>query len=164
MTLVVDSSSLIALARIGRLDLFRQLATTVYVPQAVHDEVAIKGRGRPGSSEVTQAEWITVSSVKDAASVGSLCQNLGRGESEAIVLAKETQADFVVLDDVTARRQAERMGCRVVGLLGVLLYAKQRRLIASMKPVLDDLREAGFYVDDRAYGSTLHLADELHQP
>lgn len=49
MILVLDSSALITLARIGRLDLLRQVAGTVHIPEAVYEEVVQAGQGRHGS-------------------------------------------------------------------------------------------------------------------
>ncbi len=57
MNLVLDSSALITLARIGRLDLLRQLTTTVHIPEAVYDEVVQVGQGRHGSVEIARAQW-----------------------------------------------------------------------------------------------------------
>jgi len=57
--LVLDASALITLARIGRLDLLRQIATAVYIPEALYEEVVERGQGRPGSTEVAHAQWIS---------------------------------------------------------------------------------------------------------
>ena len=101
MILVLDSSALIPLARIGRLDLLRQIAGAAHISEAVYEEVVESGQGRPGSLEVAQAQWISRHQVQDRAAVSRLRVRVGRGEAEAIVLARELQADGLVLDDAT---------------------------------------------------------------
>lgn len=85
---------------------------------------------------------------------------VGRGEAEAIVLAKELAADFVVVDDAAARRVAEVEGQRAVGLVGLLIYAKHHGLVAGIKPLLDEMLAAGFYLDDARYLSILRSVGE----
>ena len=81
MNLVLDSSALITLARIGRLDLLRQLARGVAIPEAVYEEVVQAGQGRQGSREVAQAEWITRHQVQDQGAVIRLRARVGKGEA-----------------------------------------------------------------------------------
>lgn len=160
MTVVLDSSALITLARVGRLELLHQIAALVYIPAAVFDEVVQRGTGRPGSVEVAEAAWIHRRDVSDVSSVERLGARIGRGEAEAIVLARELAADVLVIDDAVARRFAEAEGHRVVGLPGLLIYAKQEGLISKVKVVLDDMRAAGFFLDEPRYQSLLRQAGE----
>ena len=138
MILVLDASALIALARIGRLDLLRHLAGSAHIPQAVYEEVVTRGAGRPGCTEVAQANWIRRHEVRDRTRVERLCSRAGRGEAEAIVLAREVRADVLVLDDATARRMTEAEGQKAIGLLGLLLHGKERGLIPTLKPILHE--------------------------
>ena len=89
MILVLDSSALITLARVGQLNLLHAIAETVLIPEAVYDEVVRTGHGRPGGAEVAQAQWIIRRQVNDRVAVDRLRLQLGRGEAEAIVLAQE---------------------------------------------------------------------------
>jgi len=157
---VVDSSVLITLARIGRLELLHRTAGVIHFPEAVFVEVVQKGAGRPGSAELAQADWVLRQHVRDVASVDRLRARLGRGESEAIVLAKELGADFLVLDDAAARDTAEAGDQRVVGLPGWLIHLKELGIILAVKPVLDEMLASGFYLDERGYQSILRRADE----
>lgn len=160
MTVVLDSSALITLARIGRLDLLHRIVGVIHVPNAVFEEVVQKGAGRPGSAEVAEARWIHRHNVRDTASAEGLGGRVGRGEAEAIALAKELGADILVIDDAVARRLAEAEGRRVVGLPGFLIYGKQQGLVAAIKPVLDDMRAAGFFLDESHYHLLLRQAGE----
>jgi predicted nucleic acid-binding protein len=158
--LVLDSSALITLARIGRLDLLRQVAGTVHIPEAVYEEVVQAGQGRHGSAEVAEAQWISRHAVHDRPAVARLRSRVGRGEAEAIVLARELQADALILDDATARRVAEAEGRNVLGLLGLLVHAKLHGLVGAVRPMLDDMLAAGLFLDDSLYRSILHQAGE----
>ena len=160
MILVLDASALITLARIGRLNLLRDLAENIYIPEAVYDEVVRSGRGRAGSSEVAHAQWISYHQVRDRDAVAGLRAQVGQGEAEAIALARELRADAVVLDDATARQLAETAGQKVLGLLGLLLNAKERGVVASLKPIVDDMVAAGFFIDEALYRSILRQAGE----
>jgi len=157
---VVDASALITLARIGRLNILREVADQVYIPEAVYGEVVGSGKDRPGSVEVAQASWISRRRVGDHATVARLREEIGRGEAEAIVLAREIGADFVILDDASARRIAEKEGDKVSGLLGFLIAAKERGVVQALKPILDEMIAIGFFVDDPLYESILRQAGE----
>ena len=82
------------------------------------------------------------------------------GESEAIVLAQEVDAAWLLLDDALARRKASRIGIPVVGTLGVLLMAKSAGLIDAVKPALDDLRKTDFRVSPMVLDEVLNKAGE----
>jgi predicted nucleic acid-binding protein len=157
---VVDASALITLARIGSLELLHQLADRIVIPDAVYRESVTQAQGRPGSVEIAQAHWIVRQPVTNRAHVMRLLNRVGQGEAEAIALALQIRADAVVLDDATARRLAEGEGCRVVGLLGLLAEGKRRGLLTAVKPLLDAMREAGFFVGDELYTAILRQAGE----
>ena len=103
MIVLSDSGPLIALSKIKYLHILKSFFGEIHIPQAVWTEVVEMGEGRPGSEEVKQAEWINVNKVKNRLGVEALKHEIGLGESEAIVLAKELKADIVLIDDKTAR-------------------------------------------------------------
>jgi hypothetical protein len=77
-------------------------------------------------SRAGDAEWIKAQRIVDAAVVSELTQLLGPGESEAIMLAEQENARFLLIDDARGRRVARERGVPVVGVAGVLLGAKAR--------------------------------------
>jgi hypothetical protein len=86
---------------------------------------------------------------------------LDLGEAESIVLALEQNADLILLDEKEGRRAAQRQGLRVLGVVGVLLAAKESHHIQQISPLLDALRQtAGFYLRDDLYDAILHQAGE----
>jgi len=134
------------------------------VPKAVWREVVEEGKGQPGAQEVANAGWIEVAEVKNRAVVEVLLAHLDRSEAEVIALAQERQADLVLLDEKEAREFAERLGLRVLGTLGLLVWAKREGLIAVVREQLDALRrEAGFRISSELYRRVLEEVGELSE-
>jgi len=153
VSVVSNASPLINLARIGKLDLLRELYGELVVPEAVWQEVVVQGAGQPGADEVEAAAWIKRHAVTNRSLVHALQQDLDAGEAEAIALASEIQAELLLMDEHLGRETARHLGLRYVGLIGVLIQAKRKGLIGAIGPHLDALRNvAGFRVTD-----SLHL-------
>jgi uncharacterized protein len=159
MTMVADSGPILSFARANRLDLLRQIVGDLAIPDAVYEDIVVRGAGKPGSQEVQQSSWIRRLSVQDRALIDRLPHKLHLGEREAIALAKE-RGNPLRIDEREARRAAQRQGVSVVGSLWVLTQAKARGIIPRGKPVLDDLIAAGIYVSDALYQTFLQQIGE----
>ena len=85
---------------------------------------------------------------------------LDRGEAETLVLARETHARLVLLDEKAARRVADQLSMTYTGSLGILLRAKDQNLITAVKPLLDRMRQNGIWIGDSLYQSILTTAKE----
>ena len=156
MSVVSNASPLINLARVGKLDLLRQLYGELFIPEAVWHEVVIEGVGQPGADEVEAAIWIKTRSVTNTPLVSALRQELDAGEAEAIVLALETEAKMLLMDERVGREVARHLGLRFTGLIGVLVEAKHNGVLSAVKPHLDALRNvAGFRIRDVLYARVL---------
>ena len=151
MAVVSESSPLIALHQIRELDLLRQLFGEVVVPDGVAREAA---------RSIAGAAWIRKQSVIRRLSPEVMRPSLGAGEYEAISLAVEISAGLVILDDGPARRTAFAFRLPVMGTAGVLLLAKERGLVHAVKPRLDILLRAGFFLSDELYQVVLRKAAE----
>ena len=159
---ISDAGPLIALARIGEIDLLRRMYGWVVVPPAVCSELAIDS-SRPGAKVLAgmfAAGWIAVEAVVDSRVRSELDQLLGPGEAEAIALAEQEEPSFLLIDDARGRRTARLRGVPVVGVAGVLLAAKSRGEIAAVGPVLERLSDAGYRLSPRLVAATLDRADE----
>jgi len=157
---ICDAAVLIGLAKIGKLDLLKKLYSNLYIPLGVYQEVVVNGGNRPGAEEIDRAKWIRKIRVKDQAAVDLLVSELGQGESEVLVLGKEFKADLLILDDSRARTAAISAGFRIVGLAGLLLFAKQRNLIQNVKPLFDELMDKNFRLSERIIQTILEKAGE----
>lgn len=85
---------------------------------------------------------------------------LHAGEVEVMILAQEKKADLVIIDDNTAKKTAKFLGLAVTGTLGVLLKAKNLKIVDFVKPIIDKIRENGFFVTDEIYNFVLEQAEE----
>jgi predicted nucleic acid-binding protein len=158
LIVVSDSSPVVALARIGRLELLPKLYQRVLIPTSVHRELTRPHRRFPLDPD--SWPWLTVRAVQDPGRVQEL-GHLDPGEAEAIVLAIEVNADVLLVDERKGRKVAAAMGLRVMGLLGILAEAKRGGLIDRMEPLLDELIEhADFWVDADLRTSILKEAGE----
>jgi predicted nucleic acid-binding protein len=111
MIVVSDSSPLIGLAQIQRLELLQCLFGEIFIPQAVYDEVVIAGRKKGRDVQaVSTATWIKTVVVSDPSSVGALLKELDEGEVETIVLAQALNAEWVLMDEKVGRRKLTQMG------------------------------------------------------
>ena len=160
MIVVANAGPLIALARIGQLVVLPSLYREIRLPEAVRKEVVVAGEGRAGSEEIEGAEWVRWDCVCDKVGVGLLSDRLDAGESEAIVLAIEENADLLLIDEERGRRVAESRGIAVVGTLGTLVLAKKRGILERVTPHLDALLASGFRMVPALYDAVLQLADE----
>lgn len=141
---VADSSCLIGLSKIGKLNILHQLFGEIIIPEAVFSEVVIQGEGRPGAKEVKDTNWIKKIAVKNEIAVKALKLSLGAGESEAIVLASECNAEFIILDDWKARQIAEELSLPIIGTIAVLYKAQEKGIIDNFKNIINLLRNTGF--------------------
>ena len=158
---VSDAGPLISLATIEQFDLLFDLFGKVYIPRAVYTEVVVQGEGRPGARETTEATWIQVTDVQNNLAVSLLRSDLDLGESEAIVLTKELNADYILVDDPVARQKARRLGLQKVGTLGILIMAKDAGFIQDVEPFLDRLMRSNFRMGEKVYWDVLNKAGEM---
>lgn len=149
MLVVSDTSPILNLAIVGQLDRLRQQFGQIQIPSVVLDELKIVEE-RPGSQPIQAAitaGWIQVQPVSNRSLVQLLRQTLDGGEAEAISLALELQADWILLDERDGRKVAKSLELQVTGVLGVLLRAKESGDLPSLQPVIADLTEnAGFRI------------------
>ena len=123
MSAVVNATPLIALSIIDRLDLLPLLFGEVLTPSAVYAEVVTSGHDRPGVAAMLRATWLKVEQPALSPAVEPMLLGLDLGELQVLLLAREINADWVVIDEKLGRRVARAMRLPVKGTLGVLLAA-----------------------------------------
>jgi len=159
---VVDTNSLIGLAKGGVLHFLPELFDVVRIPSAVFNEVAVAGAGRPGAAEVTVArdKWLTVETPPPP---GHQLQaaNLAPADRELLSLAGAVHANWVITDDRPARAVAQSMGLQPVHTVELVLAMRQLQLIPLCRVVLERMRAADFGIRDDLYEAVLRLAGEL---
>lgn len=151
MTAVADTSPLLALARLDLLHVLPRLFERTLIPPAVFSEAAERRPDAPGADAVRRAVadgLLHLAEPGGTTSQLSLPDWLGPGESEAILLALEVRADWLVLDDRGARRYASDLGPAVIGTVRVLEVAPDAGLIPRLLPLVEQLRASGFRIGD----------------
>jgi len=144
---------------------FLQLYEKVIIPAAVYRELTTAGEDIPGCREVQTLDWITVRSVSNSEFVASWQNQLDEGEAEAIALAIELKAEWLLIDEELGRRVAAEYQIQMTGVLGILIEAKHQGLISAVKPLLDALIDAlietaDFWVSQRLYNRALEAVEE----
>lgn len=156
MKIVSNSSPLIALAKIEKLDIL--LIYDVVIPKAVFDEITkhkkkyVKELYKWGKDKVIE--------VMNRKAVEYLELIIDKGEAETIALAEELNADAVLIDDLKARKIAKLRGLNITGSIGILLDAKDRGLVSEVKPLLEELMKKKIRIRKELYDHALELANE----
>jgi predicted nucleic acid-binding protein len=132
-TIISDTSCFIILTNIDELDLlhevYGQVVTTPDILQEYGD---------------TLPEWVEIISVTDKCRQRLLEMQIDKGESSAIALALEVLNCTVILDDYKARKIAEQLNLTYTGTIGVIIKAKQKGIIPSIKPLLNKIKQTNF--------------------
>lgn len=149
MTVVSDSSPLITLAKIGRLELLHRLYQAITITPQVYDEVVVRGAGLTGSAEVATCKWIEVKLVENVGALVSAQKEfgLGIGETSSIILGRELNAGLVLIDEIKARKVAREYGMAVAGCVGILEDAFGLQLLSDLAQVYRQLISVGAYID-----------------
>jgi predicted nucleic acid-binding protein len=153
--IIGDSSALIALSVVDKLELLEQLYTNLYVPQAVFDEVTQVGR--PQSDKLRRFLQSRVKVVE----LNLTKLGLGLGELEAITLYKELDAEVLLIDDNRAKKYAILNDVKVIGSLGVLIKAKEEGYVEQVKPLVEAIMKSEVYISDKLMLKVLELCGEL---
>jgi predicted nucleic acid-binding protein len=159
MTIVCDSSALITLALVDRLPILKQLFGSVFIPRGVYNEVAVRGAGKTGADAVRGASFITVVEVAR----GNAPHNdlsLSNVDQDVIELARARRADLVITRDRRLLRRLRRQGIAAATVGDVLVVAKEKRQLESVKSVLDEMKQKGVLIRDATYHALLQEAGE----
>ena len=127
MNVVSNASPLIALIRIGQLDLLRQLYGTIVLPEAVWHEVVVEGADQPGAEVASSASWIVRRTVTNRPLVHGLQQELDAGEAEAIALAVEIDDALLLAIDAAALKKKMTSVELIIEAIEVYISAVNRR-------------------------------------
>ena len=141
--IISDSTTLIVLFDLDRLDLLSNVFSTIIIPDAVHKEISVK-------SSIILPSFTKVQKVNDSDMLDILKNVLDLGESEAIALALELELPLII-DEKKGRKIAMREGIKIIGLLGIIYLNIKREYIseAEAKKFLDDAIANGYRISTR---------------
>ena len=155
---VSDTSPLLNLALIDRLELLESQFSEVMVPQQVWNELTDGEDGLETLRELRDDGLLHLVEVERSDLFVELFHELDLGETAAICYAVEQNADLVLLDERDGRRVARRHDLNVTGVIGILLRGAKAGVV-NLAHELDALREAGFWISDDLYEQILSEAD-----
>jgi len=157
MILVADASALIALSACNSLQVLDAIFGTVLVPEAVYLEISVGDK--PESEQLRKYLQGKVRHV-DMRHFVYLDAYADAGETAAMLLYKELNADYLLIDDKRGRKVAEINQIKTVGSLGVLLQAKRVGLIAAVAPLLAQIESSPVFISRHLLETVLDLAGE----
>lgn len=150
ITVIADTSCLIALSKIEAIELLKELYEEVYITE----EIALEfGESLP--------EWVRIDNVKNKKYQQLLDLYLDLGEASAIALALEKVDVLLILDDLKGRKEAEKLGFRITGTLGILFKAKKVGLITELKSYVEKLKVVGFRLSPKIEEDILRKSNEI---
>lgn len=159
LRLVVNTSPSIHLAEAGLLDLLREAAPIVWIPEPVAREIRAYGPRDPTARALAANDWLEVQPVPPL-SAEVQAWDLGPGESAVIELARTVADSTAPIDDLAGRRCAEALGIALRGTVGLVLAAKQAGRLPVARPVLERLRDNGMYLSDAVLQRALRFVAE----
>jgi len=155
---VCNTTPIISLLKIRKLDLLRELYGKIKIPQAVYREIET-GKDKDYYTDVNKLDWIEVMPIQSA-SARLYLFDLDDGEAETIILAQEQTADILIIDEKLGRRYANIINIPVTGTIGILLKAKERGIITAVAPLLQELRNKSSWINESLYEKALLIAGE----
>jgi len=145
---------------IGQINLLKRFFTTIHIPHAVYKEINMHFSNNLEWQKSLDEKFIFVHSLKPSAFLGQLLVNLHPGESEALCLYLEKNASLCLLDDRDARILAQLHKINITGTLGLLIQAKKKGYIQSVKTFMNELKQYHFWINNAMYNKVLLLAHE----
>ncbi len=163
MIVISDTTPIISLLKINRLDLLESIFGLVQIPRGVFTELTGNPKFQDEAEVVNRSDFIQVIEDIDDDYVSLLRRSTGLdlGESEAIYLSDRGKADLLLMDEIRGREVAMRMGIKIMGTLGVLGLAYEDKLISKeeIKTAIEILRDAGRHISERLYKQLLDMIE-----
>lgn len=165
MIVVSDTTPLISLMKIGKLDLVNHLFGEVQIPNAVYEELVSNTRFPDESRQIRECSFIKRVDVADVQSVKLLRRSAGldAGESEAIVLSDSLSISLLLMDEAKGRQVAMQMGIRIMGTIGMLLAAYKEELLSKEEILhcIEILKTTGRHISERLYKQLMEKMSDI---
>lgn len=164
MIVVSDTTPLISLMKISRLDLLPELFGEVMIPTAVFEELTSNLSYQAEAQQIRDAAFIRVISVDDPTMVDDFRQSTGLdlGESEAIIYANSAKADALLIDERRGRQVAKNMGLQLMGTVGIILVAHRKEILSQdeAEAALYGLRNANIRISEELLQNALAMIQQ----
>ena len=154
---ISNTTPIISLLKINKLQLLKDLYGKITIPYAVFEEIEF-GRNKLFYQDLSLINWIEIKKVSNVSK--KYIFDLDAGEAEVLILAKEENADLVILDEIAGRRYAKQLELKLTGTIGVLLKAKEKGFVNSVAELFDELTKKGSWFHPKLISKALKLANE----
>lgn len=148
-TIISDTSCLIILSKIGELDLLQKVYGQIITTNEIAQEF---GENLP--------DWIDIEFIEYSSQQRLLETQVDKGEASAIALALQLQNCTLILDDLKARKIAQKLNISCTGTIGVIIKAKLTGKIDSVITILSKIKNTDFRISEQLYSQALKEADE----
>jgi len=145
MIVVADTSPINYLILIGRIEILQTLYGRILIPHSVHEEL-LSLKAPPSVRAWAKDPPIWLELLSPSTNLNPPVARLDRGETEAIALAEELDADWLLIDEALGRDEASRRGLQTIGTLGILREGHRAGLL-DLRTAVDHLMSIGFRVD-----------------
>ena len=161
MIVVSDTTPLISLLKINRIDLLEKLFGEVLIPEAVFNELTIDERFQLEANQIRQKKYITVKTITNLNAVNLLKRATGLDQGE--ILTDEYNADLLLMDEAKGRTVSTQMGLKIMGTIGILMAAyEERQLTANeVRECISGLQCAGRHISNKHYQLLLDKLNNL---
>jgi len=156
---IADAGPLIAFARLGQLELLTQIFAQVLVTEEVFTECTCRSDYPEAKPILEAARNKLIQRCAPPPFQLELAMHVDAGEASAIAAAADWSC-AVLMDDKAGRRMAKNFGVTSISTVGVLVLAKQKNLLPSIKPLLDQLTASGYFLGDKLIASALAMVGE----
>jgi uncharacterized protein len=157
MKTVSNTTPIISLSSIGKIEILKAIFQEIIIPQAVYDE--IKAKKGYGYWEV-DSSFIKIAIIQKQKYNEIPLELLDIGEAQTIMLSKEINADNTLIDEQLGYTIAKESGLNVIRTLSVLLKAKEENIISKVKPLIDEMMLKGRWYSPHVYDAFLKKANE----
>ncbi|MFC2087025.1 DUF3368 domain-containing protein [Bacteroidota bacterium] len=136
--IISDTSCLIALSKVDKLDLLKDLYREIIITKEVQDEYGEK-----------LPDWVMISEVKNKEKQAEIEKQLDKGEASSIALALEIPGSMLIIDEVKGRKIARSLNIDIIGTIGILLLADRKGLVKDVFGITLKIVNKGFRLSDK---------------
>ncbi|MBR6154267.1 MAG: DUF3368 domain-containing protein [Treponema sp.] len=161
MTIISDTTPIISLIKINRIDLLEKLFGEVLIPEAVFKELITNTVFENEARIVKSSTFLKIQAVQNikALKILQAASGLDDGESEAIILADELKSDVLIIDERKGRKVAQNLGIPITGTIGILIQAHDEKMLSSeeIKMYLEQLKNSNIRLSENLIQEALSL-------
>jgi len=147
--IVSDTSCLILLQKIHQLNLLKELFGKVIITKEVEEEF-----------DGNLPDFFEIQDARDPNYLKILQTFLDKGEASVIALALEFDDCLLIIDEIKGRKEAKSLGIKITGTLGLLLLAKEKKLIENLEPLIRQIKDTNFRISKSLIDKVLVMAGE----